>query len=403
MSYEKGGATARTRLGRRRQHTWRAGLAAGAVGALMLTTGACGSSEGGSDDVIKLGISTPLSGAVGSSCGPMNRAMRAWFSHVNKSGGVHGAKIEIENRDDAYDASRAVTNTKKFIADKVVAVTGQCGSLQPPAQLPLLQSANIPFLFTFGASTKLLNPPSPMYFNLMPDYGTQLELVVPWLFDHYGRGKVVIMNTTTPDSEETTRKVKNAVQKAGGTFAAKYDAPPGTANLAPYVQKMKQLHPDYVFIDQTPQDGARLTKAMKAQNFAPNKKIVGSSAVSIATFLSTVDPALRPKLVVTSDTMPPAQAASTECAKVLKAAHLQVEGVTLRGCGTAQAVVRALKDAPKPVTSKGIVAALKKWNNVKASEVFPPATFAGDRHVGLSSLYVLAVKKGEYQEIGQLG
>src|SRR5690606_34166899 len=99
---------------------------------LALLVSACGSGTGdsasaGSDDPIELGISVPLSGAVGSSCTPMHKAMLAWFKHVNDSGGVNGRQIKIDNRDDGYDAARAVTNTKAFIAKKVVAVTGQCG------------------------------------------------------------------------------------------------------------------------------------------------------------------------------------------------------------------------------------------------------------------------------------
>jgi hypothetical protein len=110
---------------------------------------------------------------------------------------------------------------------------------------------------------------------------------------------------------------------------------------------------------------------------------------------------LAPKLIVTSDTLAPAEAGNTECGKVLKEAGLQVEGVTLRGCGTAQVVVQALKNAKQP-TSSGIVDALESWNNVKASEIYPPISFSKTNHVGVKSLYVFGVKNGEFDQIGQL-
>jgi branched-chain amino acid transport system substrate-binding protein len=391
-------------------------LVAGAAAALALisacssssssggSSGGTGGGGGGSSSggTIKLGISVPLSGAVGSSCGPMNKAMLAWFDHVNSTGGVNGAKIDVDNRDDAYDAARAVTNTKAFIAEKVVAVTGQCGSLQPPAQVPLLNAAKIPFLFSFGASTSLLKPLSPMYFNLMPTYGDQLVAEIPYVFQHNGSGSVVIVNTTTPDAPTTTSEVKDAVQKAGGNFLGSYDAPPGTADFSPYVLKIKQQHPDYVVLDQTPQDAARLTESMTANGFSPAKFLIGSSAVSQQTFLDGVSKALQPKLLVTSDTLVPANAGSTQCATVLKAAGISVESVTLRGCGTAQVVVKALQDTPKPVTSASLVKTIEGWNNVTASEIYPPVSFSATNHVGLNSLYVFGVKDGVFYQAGEL-
>ena len=383
----------------------RARMAAAIAGAALLAlASACsggGSSSTAAQD-IQLGVSVPLSGAVGSSCSLMNKAMLAWFDHVNAAGGVNGQKIKVDNRDDGYDAARSVTNTKAFIAEHVLAVTGQCGSLQPPAQVPLLTAAKIPFLFVFGASTTLLDPLSPMYFNLMPTYGDQLVEEVPWVFQHKGAGSVVIMSTTTPDSEETTRGVQDAVKKAGGQFLSSFTAPPGTADFAPYVLKMKALHPDYVVLNQIPQDAARFTKQMTANQFAPAKNLIGSNAVSQDTFLSTVDPKLAPQLIVGSDTLVPASAGKTQCASVIKGAGLDVEGVTLRGCGTAQVVVKALQEAKKPLTSESLVTALQSWKQENASEIYPPLDFSPTDHVGVSDLYVLGVKDGQFYQLGEI-
>jgi ABC-type branched-subunit amino acid transport system substrate-binding protein len=391
----------------RRFGTRRGAVIAAAVTAAALALSACGGSGSGSGSSstgdIKLGISVPLSGAVGSSCSPMNKAMLAWFDHVNATGGIDGRKLKIDNRDDGYDAARAVTNTKAFISEKVVAVTGQCGSLQPPAQLPLLNAAKIPFMYVFGASTTLLKPLSPMYFNLMPTYGSQLVQEIPWVFQKHGPGTVALMSTVTPDSPTTAKEVQAAVKKAGGTFVGAYSAPPGTADFAPSVLKIKQKHPDYVVLDQIPQDAARLTQAMTDNGFSPNKFLVGSSAVSQQTFLNGVSKALQPKLLVASDTIASANAGSTQCVSVLKAAKIQVEDVTLRGCGTAQVVEKVLRSAKQPISSQSVVTAMESMNAVKASEVYPPVSFSATNHVGLSNLYVFGVKNGAFYQAGSIG
>jgi len=373
-------------------------MAVGLV-ALAAVASACGDGASGSSDQIVLGISVPMSGAVGSSCKPMNEGMVAWFDHVNSSGGVHGKKLKIDTRDDNYQAANSVTNTRAFIAEKAVAVTGQCGSIQPPAQMPLLEAAKIPYLFVFG-SCDPCNKDS-MYFNLMPDYGVQLQKEIPWVFEHKGKGSVAIMTSATPGAAAITTNVEDAVKKAGGTFVGSYSAPPGTADMTPFVLKMKSKHPDYVVLNMTPQDAAVLTKAMTAQNFAPAKALVGSSAISQASYLSNVSPSLYSKVIVSSDVAAPSAATKTDCAAALKAAKVDINSVTLRGCGTAQVVVSALKAAKQP-TSAGVVEALESWQNEKASEVYPPISFTKDNHIGVSNLYIFGVKDGEFNVIGQL-
>jgi len=331
----------------------------------------------------------------------MNKAMVAWFNHVNSTGGVHGAQLKIDTRDDAYQADEAVTNTRAFAAEHVVAVTGQCGSIQPPAQMPILQAAGIPYLFVFGSCDTCTS--DSMYFNLMPDYGVQLAEAIPWVFQKNGKGSVVIMTSATPGAAAITSNVQTAVKNAGGTFLASYSTPPGTADMTPFVLKMKALHPDYVVLNMTPQDAAVVTKAMTAQNFAPNKNLIGSAAISQATYLSNVAASLDPKVIVTSDVLAPSAAGNTQCASVLKAAGVPLSGVTLRGCGTAQVVTQALKDAKGSVTSSSVVSALESWDGVKASEVYPPITFTKTNHIGVSSLYVFGVKNGQFVVIGQLG
>lgn len=382
------------------------GVAVTAVcAAAALAVAACGSSSGGSSasgksSPITIGISVPLSGSVGSSCGPMDQGMLAWFNHVNATGGIHGQKIKVDNRDDAYQAAESVTNTRAFIAEHVVAVTGQCGSIQPPAQIPLLDAAKIPYLFVFGSC--LPCNADPEYFNLMPDYGLQLQQMVPWVFQHKGKGSVVIMTSSTPGAAQITSNVESAVKQAGGSFLAGYNVPPGTADMTPYVLKMKNLHPDYVILNMTPQDAAVVTKAMGSQNFAPTKALVGSAAISQATFLTNVPPSLLPKVIVSSDVIPPASAGGTQCSKVLTAAKIEVSSVTLRGCGTAQVDTAVMMQAGSPVTSAGIVKALEGWKKKKVSEIYPALTFSQSNHVGVSALYLFGVKNNQFVVIGQL-
>jgi branched-chain amino acid transport system substrate-binding protein len=89
--------------------------------------------EGLTDDAINLGTSFVLSGPA-AGFGPYIYGTEAYLKHINDSeGGVGGRTINLEIKDDAYDASRAVTNIQELIQkDKVFAVTAPVGT---PANL----------------------------------------------------------------------------------------------------------------------------------------------------------------------------------------------------------------------------------------------------------------------------
>jgi ABC-type branched-subunit amino acid transport system substrate-binding protein len=72
---------------------------------------------------ILLGQSAAFSGPAAQLGIQMNLGTKAYFDSVNAQGGVYGRKIELKTRDDRYEATLCVENTKKFIEeDKVFAL-----------------------------------------------------------------------------------------------------------------------------------------------------------------------------------------------------------------------------------------------------------------------------------------
>src|SRR5262245_11470550 len=72
---------------------------------------------------IVLGHSAAFTGPAAQLGIQMNAGTKAYFDYVNAQGGVNGRKIELKTRDDRYEATLCVENTKKFIEeDKVFAL-----------------------------------------------------------------------------------------------------------------------------------------------------------------------------------------------------------------------------------------------------------------------------------------
>src|SRR4029077_18122910 len=85
-------------------------LLAGAALALPAAGGSAGD-PGITSDQILIGGTVPLSGPA-SPFGAVGPGANAYFKYVNAHGGVYGRKIKYLYRDDGYDPSRTIEQTR---------------------------------------------------------------------------------------------------------------------------------------------------------------------------------------------------------------------------------------------------------------------------------------------------
>lgn len=78
-------------------------------------------SPGVTTDTVLLGQSAKMSGSAGTMAGrPYRDGLLLAFSAANKTGGVHGRRIELLTLDDQNDPAKALANTRTLIEDKRV-------------------------------------------------------------------------------------------------------------------------------------------------------------------------------------------------------------------------------------------------------------------------------------------
>ena len=83
---------------------------------------------GASDTEIKIGNLTPYSGPA-SAYGTAGKAMAAYFSKLNASGGINGRKINFMTADDAYNPAISVEQTRKLVEqDEVLLMFASLGT-----------------------------------------------------------------------------------------------------------------------------------------------------------------------------------------------------------------------------------------------------------------------------------
>lgn len=163
---------------------WRAFLVAAA--ALTTATGIAdtgGSTQQkteGTQGVIRLGMSTVLSGPSAKLGNGVLSGVRAAIDEVNATGGINGRTVDLVALDDGYEPARAAPNTRELIEKhRVIAVIGNVGTPTAVAALPIIEQARIPLVAPFtGAGSLRKSPPDRYVINLRASYAEETAAMV---------------------------------------------------------------------------------------------------------------------------------------------------------------------------------------------------------------------------------
>lgn len=116
------------------------------------------SEPGVSDDEIVLGTHTSLTGPL-AAYGQVALAARVVFDEINARGGVHGRRIRLEIRDDAYDPERARAVVRELVQGVgVLAIVMGSGTPTHLAVADALAEEGVPDLWVVSGSQRMLEP-----------------------------------------------------------------------------------------------------------------------------------------------------------------------------------------------------------------------------------------------------
>lgn len=132
--------------------------------------------------IIKLGMSTALSGPAQNIGKQLYKGSSVYFNKLNNAGGINGAKIILLVTDDRYEPEQTVHNTRELIyTNKVDALFGSMGTPTSHAILPLLKQSQIPFLMPFSGASFIHNQSRANIFNLRASYNDEVAEQIKYL------------------------------------------------------------------------------------------------------------------------------------------------------------------------------------------------------------------------------
>jgi ABC-type branched-subunit amino acid transport system substrate-binding protein len=349
-----------------------------------------GNADGVTGDTIRIGTTIPLSGSAGPVCRPLDQAAKAWFDHVNSSGGINGRKIEQVVLDDQYTAPLALANAKELVRKPVFAIFGGCGTIQPPAVQSIAGPAGVPYLFPAASVPELAGAKNA--FLALPPFDKQMKGITNYAVKTFGAGSIYIIAQQLPGIDKTIASIKAAAGQLGVNVVGTDITTAGQADLSSVILKVKNAAPDYIAMIEG-SDAARLIDGLNTQQALPKKKIFGASPLLTASTVKAAKPLPEGILLGASPVAAPNSDGLKECADVMSkvSADLTQDTNANFTCATAQALTKALQAAGKDLTRESLQKTLLSWKAFDASPALPPLTFAeGDKN-GADNMFVVSV------------
>ena len=196
-------------------------------------------------DVVRIGLITPLTGPFTTVGQEMQTAARLYIQHNGDT--VAGRRIELIVRDDGGvpDTSRRIAQ-ELIVNEKVHVLAGMGLTPISLAVAPLATQAKIP-LINMGAATSTIPGASP--FIVRSSFAaSQPAVVSAEYFARTGVKSVVTLVSDYAPGIEIETWFKKTFEAAGGKVAQAMRVPLQNPDFAPYLQRVADARPEALFI-----------------------------------------------------------------------------------------------------------------------------------------------------------
>ncbi len=378
------------------------------AGALVLTAipaqGA--STPGVSDTEIVLGMQLPQTGPASPGYNKVDDALRAYFDYVNSKGGVHGRKITLVVKDDAYKAGQTVSTASALInKDKVFAMVGSVGTQTHISVIKDLNRRGIPDLFVNSGYSGFYTDPKkyPTTFGGLGTYVTEAKILGKYIKENMADKNVGILYQT----DDFGRNTLEGLATAGLTFDAKKTAKfvAGTqgSGLDAQMQQLKDNKVDVVVVGAVASAYAAAVGSALKIGYKPQYVVisVGSDATTFQTILGAKGtPAATSAALlagtITASHAPSPSDADDEYVKAFKKINddfnkgpdKRWDNNVLQGINIGYLTTAALLGAGKNLTRPGLIKYIENNGKKLSNAAFAPLGYSAKTHEAYTGFWI---------------
>ena len=238
--------------------------------------------------VIRIGVLHSLTGTMAASETPLVDAVRLAVEEANRSGGIHGAKIEMIVSDCRSDANYCATQAEKLIAeDKVQALIG-CWTSACRKAVKTVVEKHHHLLFYPVQYEGLEESPDIIYTGAVPNQ--QIIPMIAWALQQRGR-RAYLIGSDYVFPHIANQIIKKQLFAQDGQVVGERYVPLGSRNLDQVVEEIARVHPDFVFNTLNGDSNRYFFRVMQKAGIRANDIPVFSSSIAEAE-LASMEPGL---------------------------------------------------------------------------------------------------------------
>jgi branched-chain amino acid transport system substrate-binding protein len=241
------------------------GFALAFILVLSLLTGC----TGGSSKTIKIGHAASLTGDNSVFGQSEATGLKIAVEEVNKKGGILGKQVELISVDTRSDPAEAANAVRRLVdQEKVNFVLGPSQSGSTLAATPIVTAAKIPLIAPAASNPYVtVSKTGETYkyiFRVCFIDTYQGRVIADFVYDRLNTRKAAILYDIGSDySQWLAKYFENAFVKRGGTIVAKEAYRTGELDFRAPLGKIKETHPDLIFLPLTQKDGALAAKQVR--------------------------------------------------------------------------------------------------------------------------------------------
>jgi len=249
----------------------KAGGSTSSGGSSAASTGAAASASsdsGSSGDELKIGVMTPMTGALAATGKAVVNGMNARINEVNAKGGIQGHKVKLVVGDDQLDPTKAPGVARTLIESDGVLTMNTSGSASASATLPYLQANKVVNIPTNG-STALIAKPDSTYRLFVPAYDVLAPAVVDYAVKTLHKSRIAVAYTPDAVGLPTLAGTKAELAKLGLPLVASVSFSSTATSAAAQAAQLKAANADFVVVIHTPAVASVIIKANEQIGFKP--------------------------------------------------------------------------------------------------------------------------------------
>ena len=214
------------------------------------------------DDVIKIGVTTPLSGR-GADFGELQKnGVTLAADHINAEGGIDGTKVELVIEDTDSDPTTAAQATRKLIQqDQVHAIVSSPVSLETLAQLPVANSLEVPVVDAVAVAEEISDEGGDWLaakLNVSDTYNDRA--LATYITKQQDLKRVAFLAENSDYGKPPVEAAAEVVEANGATVTAMEYFNPGASNVTAQLGTIARSEPDAFMIHALPTEAPTIVR-----------------------------------------------------------------------------------------------------------------------------------------------